>query len=211
MTTMYGVETATDFREESTLVQERPLEAQPLYRLALNDLTVIKLRDSLQQEDRLGDIRREAVRRNSRLMEKQRRVSLQIIQVDSTQQAVITYEFSARGKTYEIAAERAGKIQHHLRQDGELILLDSHFHLDEESMMRDQDVNLRLNIPVGTQLMIDRQLERYIWQLPAHQCRQNYKDKDGSTPTEPQWIMTTAGLKCAVSEQIQEEDMDDKR
>lgn len=211
MTTMYGVETATDFREESTLVQERPLEAQPIYRLALNDLTVIKLSDSLQHEDRLGDIRREAVRRNSRLMEKQRRISLQIVKLDSAQQAGITYEFSARGKTYEIAAERAGKIQHHLQQDGELILLDSHFYLDPESMMRDQDVNIRLNIPVGTQLFIDRKLERYVWQLPARQCRQNYKDHDGSTPTETQWIMTTAGLKCAVSEQIQEEDMDDNR
>src|SRR5690606_38335289 len=49
-TTVYGTRTLNDFREESTVVEERPLEKRPAYRLIRNDMTVIRLQhDSLDR------------------------------------------------------------------------------------------------------------------------------------------------------------------
>src|SRR5690606_17416518 len=44
-TTVYAARTANDFREESTVVEERPLEKQPVYYLSKNDMTVIRLQN----------------------------------------------------------------------------------------------------------------------------------------------------------------------
>src|SRR5690606_33375874 len=49
-TIVYGTRTLNDFREESTVVEERPLEKRPAYRLIRNDMTVIRLQhDSLDR------------------------------------------------------------------------------------------------------------------------------------------------------------------
>lgn len=201
---IYGVETANDFREESTVVEVRPIEALPEYTISLNDMTVIKLEDSTYADDRLGKIRRTAVRRNSSVFHNHRKVSLRINKLDSLQQASVTYEYSARGKTYDQAAERAGNIQYHLAQNGGELVFDSHFHLEQEELMRDQDLNIRLNLPVGTVIHITREMNRYLSDLPINQCTSNFMVRDGYQPEKTTWIMTQGGLKCMVPDPVEE-------
>jgi len=196
-TTVYGTRTLNDFREESTVVEERPLEKQPVYHLSRNDLTVIRLQsDSL---DRLSRIRQRAIVRNNHMLEGQSRMYMRIVRIDSAQNPSITYEYSAHGATYEDAAERAGRIDYHLRQQAGELVFDSHFNVQRGELMRDQNLYLKLNIPVGTRLIIDRDLQRHVWDLPFNQCEENYAYPDGDRPDKTEWIMTESGLKCAVA------------
>src|SRR5690606_31542061 len=57
-TVVYATRTLNDFREESTVVEEQPLEPYPVFHLTRNDMTVIRLqRDSA---DRISSIRQRA-------------------------------------------------------------------------------------------------------------------------------------------------------
>ncbi len=196
-TTVYGVRTGNDFREESTVVEERALERQPVYHLSKNDMTVIRLQDD--SLDRASRIRHRAIIRNRNLLEWQSRMRMRIVKVDSMQAPSVTYEYSARGATYELAAERAGKIDYEFQQQAGDLVFDSHFNIAERDLMRDQRLYLKLNIPVGTKLVIDRDLQRHVWDLPFNQCEDNYRYPDGNKPDKTEWIMSESGLKCAVA------------
>ncbi|GGG78915.1 hypothetical protein GCM10007415_08780 [Parapedobacter pyrenivorans] len=196
-TTVYAVRTANDFREESTVVEERSLEKQPIYHLSKNDITVIRLQND--STDRTSLIRQRAVVRNRTMMEWQSRMYMRIVKVDSTQLPSLTYEYSARGATYEGAAARAGKINYHFQQQADRLVFDSHFNLANGDLMRDQQLYLKLNMPVGAKLVIDRDLQRHISDLPFSQCEKNHEHANGNIPDKTEWTMTESGLKCAMA------------
>ncbi|HWK57033.1 MAG TPA: PspC domain-containing protein [Parapedobacter sp.] len=194
-TVVYATRTLNDFREESTVVEERSLEKHPAYRLTRNDMTVIRLqRDS---SDRISSIRERAVIRNRNILEGQSRMYMRIVKVDSLQTPSLTYEYSAHGATYERAAERAGKIDYDFQQHGDTLVFGSHFRIANDDLMRDQQLHLKLNIPVGARLIIDRDLQRHIYDLPFNQCAENYDESD--RPDKTEWVMTASGLKCAIA------------
>ncbi|WP_353130848.1 PspC domain-containing protein [Parapedobacter pyrenivorans] len=196
-TTVYAVRTANDFREESTVVEERSLEKQPIYHLSKNDITVIRLQND--STDRTSLIRQRAIVRNRTMMEWQSRMYMRIVKVDSTQLPSLTYEYSARGATYEGAAARAGKINYHFQQQADRLVFDSHFNLANGDLMRDQQLYLKLNMPVGAKLVIDRDLQRHISDLPFSQCEKNHEHANGNIPDKTEWTMTESGLKCAMA------------
>ncbi|MGK6352648.1 PspC domain-containing protein [Parapedobacter sp. DT-150] len=196
-TAVYATRTANDFREESTVVEEQPLEKQAVYHLSKNDITVIRLQDD--SLDRASRIRHRAITRNRNIMEWQSRMHMRIAKVDSTQGPSLTYEYSARGTTYELAADRAGKIAYHFQQQGDQLIFDSHFNIASQDLMRDQQLYLKLNIPVGARLVIDRDMQRHVWDLPFNQCEENYNYADDNRPDKTEWVMTESGLKCAIA------------
>lgn len=194
-TIVYATRTLNDFREESTVVEERSLEQHPAYHLARNDMTVIRLESD--SSDRISSIRQRAVVRNRNILDGQSRMYMRIVKVDSLQAPSLTYEYSAHGATYERAAERAGKIDYDFQQQGNTLSFGSHFNIAGDDLMRDQQLHLKLNVPVGTRLVIDRDLQRHIWDLPFHQCEENYGYSE--RPDQTEWIMTVSGLKCAMA------------
>jgi len=194
-TTVYATRTLNDFREESTVVEEQPLGLHPVYHLKRNDMTVIRLQeDSL---DRVSSIRQRAVIRNRNILDGQSRMRMRIVKVDSLQSPSLTYEYSAHGATYERAAERAGEIDYDFQQQGDTLWFGSHFNIANNDLMRDQQLHLKLNIPVGAHLIIDRDLQRHIYDLPFNQCEENYGYSD--RPDKTGWVMTVSGLKCAIT------------
>lgn len=196
-TVVYAARTANDFREKSTVVEEHPLERLPVYHLSRNDRTVIRLPND--STDRTSRIRQRALNRNRNLMKLQNRMYMRIVRVDSTQLPALTYEYSAHGGTYERAAERAGSIDYHFQQQADRLIFDSHFDLADADLMRDQRLFLKLNIPVGSRLIIDRDLQRHISDLPFNQCEESARYDDGSRPDKTEWIMLDSGLKCTTA------------
>ena len=131
-------------------------------------------------------------------MESQNRMYMRIVRVDSTQPPTLTYEYSAHGGTYETAAERADNIDYHFQQQADRLVFDSHFDLADADLMRDQRLFLTLNIPVGSRLVIDRDLQRHVSDLPFNQCEDRARYADGSRPDKTEWIMLDSGLKCTA-------------
>lgn len=200
-TAVYAGRTVSDFREESTVIEEVALEKQPVYHLSRNDMMVIRLQQD--SADRSSRIKHRAVIRNRNILEWQSRMHMRIVRIDSTQSPSLTYEYSARGATYERAAERAGKIDYHAEQQGGRLIFDSHFNIADRDLMRDQRLYLKLSIPVGAKLLIDRDLQRHIADLPFHQCEDNYRYPEGSRPDKTEWLMTASGLKCAITPPVE--------
>src|SRR5690606_22147486 len=118
-TIVYATRTLNDFREESTVVEERSLEQHPTYHLTRNDMTIIRL--DQDSSDRISSIRQRAVVRNRNILDGQSRMYMRIVKVDSLQAPSLTYEYSAHGATYEQAAERAGKIDYDFHQHGDTL------------------------------------------------------------------------------------------
>ncbi len=195
--TVYGTRTVNDFREESTVVEERSLERQEVYHLSRNDLTVIRLQ--ADSTDRTSRIKQRAIIRNHNILEGHSRMYMRIVKVDSAYGPSITYEYSAHGATYERAAERAGRIDYEVQQNGGQLAFDSHFRIADTDLMRDQRMYLKLNIPVGAKLIINRDLQRHIWDLPFNQCEDNYQYPEDNRPDRTEWVMTESGLKCAIA------------
>lgn len=196
-TTVYATKTMNDFREGSTVVEELPLEKRNTYFLSRNDLMIIKL--NKDQSDRTASIRQGVSHRNWNVLKGQSRMNMEIIKIDSLQVPAVRYEYSARGSSFETAAERAGRIEYQMQQQGDSLIFDSHFSLNSQELMRDQQVRVKLLIPVGTKLIIDKELKRHIRDLPLNQCENNYKDLNGVEPDQTEWIMTEWGLKCAIA------------
>lgn len=193
-TTVYATRTINDFREESTIVEEVNLEVHPVYHLSRNDVTVIRIEQD--STDRKRRIRARTSIRSSNFLSELNRVQIYINRVDSLELPTLVYEYEARGASYERAVERASGIQYHVQQQSGKLIFDSHFQVSDYELMRDQRVRLRLNIPVGSHVVIDRDLQRYIVELPFGQCHENYEHAEGLRPDKTEWIMTKTGLKC---------------
>lgn len=198
------VATHNDNRVKSILTDEKRLEPSPVYRLGIHDPTKIRLNDTLDREERSAYILRQAGARS--FVDAGVRISsythigatMEIQRIDSLEQPTIITEYSARGGSYEAAAERAGKIVHRFAQNGERIVIDNYYGIGENEPLRDQVVKLYLNIPVGTIVYIHKDLARILRRIPLHQCEQHYLARDGYLPEETAWIMTQSGLKCMV-------------
>ena len=197
-TVVYATKTIADFREESMITEEQLLERQPVYRLTLHDATLIRNhQDSLALPADRSNKRRISVRNNT-LFKNFHQIRLRIISADSLEVPALIRESSAKGATFETATVRAEKIDYAFSQQGEQLKFDRHFHIDKAELIRDQRLYLKLRIPIGTRLVIDRELERILWDIPFSQCAHNYKQGTGQMPQRTEWIMTSGGLKCAV-------------
>ncbi|MBB2953224.1 MULTISPECIES: PspC domain-containing protein [Sphingobacterium] len=186
----YAGSVAKDFREESMIVEEKPLAPRSIYRINARDVRVIKIN---------GDHGRSNLKiRGTNLSEYlQDDIRIRFERVDSTQMPYIKYEYSAKGANYNLATKRASAINYKAVQDSANIIFDSHFKLGEKELYRDQKVNVTIYLPVGAKVMLNRDLERNYADISYWECYERYENDDIK---ETEWVMTNLGLKCALPE-----------
>ncbi|MGJ1262934.1 PspC domain-containing protein [Sphingobacterium spiritivorum] len=183
----YGVNTMKDFKEESTIVEEKPLQRQAVYHLSERDVRVIKVEESntkrtIKIDDRdLSDFLKNNIR-------------VKVEKIDSLKAPYIKYEYSSRGKNYQLATNRASQIRYQVTQDSLGIHFDSHFKLREKELYRDQEVTVTLYLPVGSKVIIDRSLEHKLRDISYYDCKVRYEED----VKETEWNVTDLGLKCAI-------------
>ncbi|MGJ1418564.1 PspC domain-containing protein [Sphingobacterium spiritivorum] len=183
----YGVNTMKDFKEESTIVEEKPLQRQAVYHLSERDVRVIKVEESntkrtIKIDDRdLSDFLKNNIR-------------VRVEKIDSLKAPYIKYEYSSRGKNYQQATNRASQIRYQVTQDSLGIHFDSHFKLREKELYRDQEVTGTLYLPVGSKVIIDRSLEHKLRDISYYDCKVRYEED----VKETEWNVTDLGLKCAI-------------
>lgn len=94
----------------------------------------------------------------------------------------------AKGKSVAEANDRANHTVYHYQVQNNSIVLDPYYKLPENDLWRVQQVNLILNIPVGTYIRIDEEMDRLI-----DKDTDNGYELAGNT-----WKMTENGLVEAV-------------
>lgn len=199
----YGVKTAEDFAEDATVVQERTIAAYPQYFLDVNDVNMIKKVDTMSKDlDSISTIIRLNKRKGK--FKNMRSVDINIIKAETGMQAKLIQEYKASGRDFDVAAKRAERMRYEMNQNEQHLTFDSHATLPKGELMRDQEVNIKMLLPVGAKLFISNESDRYIRNLPTWQCRDLYPESERDGYTE--WVMTEDGLKCMVIEREKLED-----
>jgi len=182
----YSTSVAKEFRESSTIVEEKPLQKQAVYYLNENDVRVIRLKNGVK-----SNIGLKSENLSSHL---KRNIRIRIERIDSLQEPYVRYEYSAKGSTYKAATDRAAKINYALKQDSSSLVFDNAFQLTEGERYRDQEVNVILFLPVGTKLVINDRLEDKLRDISFYECRDRYNQD----VKEVEFVVTSLGLKCAL-------------
>jgi hypothetical protein len=119
-----------------------------------------------------------------------RNVRIEIEKSESGKTTMVqTYE--SKGKTFKVALANAQNINYKFTQKDSLLTLSPRLLLKKESIWRDQEVYITLKVPVGTHLMLNNNIYRYL-QFYYYSCNdENQKDTDYR-----EWVMTEEGLKC---------------
>lgn len=187
----FSVSTAQDFREKSTISIQRSINPKDVYSFNEKDVRILDAteQDSLKSRFNMPldgtDLRKQLISN----------IGISFESVDSLSKPYIQYNYTAKGRTYDLASERAKNIVYEAVQDNDGILFPSHFLLRERALDRDQYVGVVIYLPVGSRVLLNQELERKLRGLSFYECRINYQDADYQQVTE--WKMTKTGLVCS--------------
>lgn len=188
----FVVTTMQDFRETSTIKVEKKIEAQAHYILSEKDVRVIDASDEEFSNKRIN------ITTNNLKDLLRKDVKIKIEAIDSLEQPFIQYHYSAKGRSFKQASDRASEITYHIVQEDKSLVFDSHFTINDKQLYRDQEVRVDLFLPVGTQVTIlnnmDYKVRGSVW------IRNCYPDINNKST---EWIMTKNGLQCAT--EVEEE------
>lgn len=192
----FVVTTHQDFKETSTIKVEKKIEAKAHYVIAEKDVRVINASDEDFSNKRIK------VSTNSLKDLLRKDVRIKIEALDSLEQPFVQYHYSAKGRTFKEASDRASEIGYTMTQEDRSLIFDSHFSLQDKQLYRDQEVEVVVFLPVGTKVTImnnmDYKVRRSVW---IHDCYPDINNKS------TEWIMTRNGLKCAtVKEEEKKQD-----
>lgn len=199
--TYYSIQTAQDFREDASVVQERLLAPSPAYYVDINDVNVIKKVDTSGRLDSLGTIIKSNRKRGK--FRNMHSVDISIIKSEANSPAKLIQEYHASGSNFDLAAKRAERIIYNMNQQEQHLVFDNNSTLPQGELMRDQRVNIKLLLPVGSKIYLSNEADRHIRNLPVWQCRENFSEENRASYTE--WIMTEEGLKCIAELKKEEE------
>lgn len=195
----YAAITNQDMNESSTIKVEKKLEKYEAYYFAEKDLRVIEASDEGQKK---FDMKFNGKSFSDYLYAD---IDIDFQQIDSLEQPYIQYNYSARGRNRQRAAELASQIDYSAHQDKNKVFFDSHFALTSPSLKRDQHVSVIVYLPQGSHVVIAESLRYKLHGVSYRSCDDNNEEKVGQT----EWIMTKSGLKCSskVEEDTSEEEI----
>lgn len=104
--------------------------------------------------------------------------------------------YSARGKNFDAALNNAKQIEYYYTQKDSLLVFDSKSGLKEGGLWRNQEVRIKLNIPVGTVLYIQKSFARHFLQSQLYSCIDDEKDEEDLIKV----TATKQGFTCKITE-----------
>lgn len=192
----YGMTIGLDYAERGTYTEKITLAPDSVFHFSLNDLTTITHEmDSIEDQAPLN--RRIS---NRKAHWKDIRAWIYINKIDSGMVPSAEKEYSAKGATIDIALRRAQEMHYSILQKGEHLIFDSHATILHNELDRDQHIRIKVNIPVGTTVKIDRSLQYYVGNLDFNECADRYPDRQ--KPEVIEWLMTASGLECRLAAPI---------
>ena len=186
----YITNVVKDFKERSIIVQEKALPSSNTYYFSLNDTREIKISDTTDRKN----MARLTLNNKNLLGIRKDDIRIRFEQIDSLAKPYIKYEFSSKGRTYQLATQRASNIEYNTQIDSNHIRFDSHFNLLNDELFRDQEVNITVYLPVGSHIILDRSIRWKVRDVPFEQC---YPDNSHDIK-QTEWKITDRGIRCEV-------------
>lgn len=192
-TVYYGAKISAEFQEHAELVRTTELKTYKTYVVDVDKSMVFTKQDSLDYEINKNDFGDRVVVDDNDYdhpFRIPRNVRIDIAKSDNERTSMIqTYE--SQGKTFPLALKNAQNIDYKYTQKDSLLVFSPRLQLKKESIWRNQEVHITLKVPVGTHLLLNDNIYRYL-QFYYFSC--NTDDNRQSDYRE--WIMTDDGLKC---------------
>lgn len=187
----YCIYASMDFREKSTINVQRDIQPREIYYFMEKDIRALDAgeKDSLRSKFNIqpnGKDLRNYLHND---------IAIYLESIDSLSQPYIQYSYSAKGKTYQLAAERAHNIVYEAIQENEGVLFPSHFLLKQSTLDRDHQVRVTVHLPQGAHVILQRGIENKLRDISYKKCRDNYPDSRQQKYTD--WVMTKTGLSCS--------------
>jgi len=186
----YSVDTAQDFREKSTISVQREIGVREVYRFSERDIRLLDGNERDSPEAKFN------IRIDAKNLRKQLRSNIHIAfeSADSLTGPHVQYRYSAEGRTYGLATQRAADILYEAIPEGNTLLFPSHFLLKTGHLDRNQRVHVTVFLPIGSKVVLHREIRYKLWDIPYRNCLENYENHEHQKLTE--WKMTKTGLVC---------------
>ncbi len=184
----------SDFNDEANFSVTTPLKPSDVYYLKLNDVQYFSKEDSIQYQIDPADFKERIIINNNRDFNMPRNVSLEIVYAGTGKPELIQ-EFSARGRDFETALDRAKRAKHRFIQTDSLLVFDAATYLERGELWRDQSVHLTLRLPANTKIRIESNVGRYLEDYSLWECKPQNAERDFLS----EWTMTPTGLQCKTA------------
>lgn len=185
---------ATDFKESASFSETIELKANPenIYYLEMSE-------DRTVTENILeGDANRSIIITGSdRDFDTPNSVDIDLNLIQNGPLSIVK-NYSARGKNFEQALKNAHQITYYYSQKDSLLTFDHHSGLADGSLWRNQEVAIKLNIPVGSTVYIQRRLASQFLRNQMDDCL-DYEDNDDEYV---KIIATVEGFNCRKTEKV---------
>lgn len=195
----YVAKISTEFKEGAEFAQTTALVRYPVYSLNLNTARFFTKEDSLNY--RIDPTRYKGRKILNNLdddFNTPRNISFRM-EKSLNGKVSLNTNFKSRGKTFEGALKNAQNIHYDFFQEGAVLNFSPLLHIPKMANWRGQEVEVTLNLPVGTEVQISDAFNDHLNGYGYWECQ----DEPGVAYTT--WIMTDAGPKCKF-EKVKKED-----
>ncbi len=100
--------------------------------------------------------------------------------------------YAARGRNFNQALKNAHKIDYYYRQKDSVLTFDYHYGLKDKSLWRSQKVDIKLHIPVNSNLLIEKRLAERLFRYELDDCI----DEDANDDSLIAITVTKNGFSC---------------
>lgn len=190
-TVYYTAKITSDFKEHAELIKTDELKTYKTFIVDVDQSVVFSKEDSIAFNINEGNGDRRVIfdDDNDHPFRVPRNVRINILKSDNDRTTmVLAYE--SQGRTFPIALRNAQNIDYKYTQKDSLITLNPRLELKKESIWRNQEVFITLKVPIGTHLMLNNNIYRYLQSY--YGCNNDQNENNNYT----EWVMTEDGLKC---------------
>lgn len=187
----YVAKTFNQFKEDAEFTQTVSLKTFPVYTLAIDRSKFFSKEDSLYYRLNTSDYTGRTIQTDlDGPFNLPRNVTLRIEKSEGNAPSLVE-TYSSQGVNFEVALDHAKNIQYDFMQRDSVLKFSPELHLKRNMNWRAQSIELVLKVPVGTELKIDRDLQRYLQDYSLWDC-----NEDNNRENVSYGVMTADGLIC---------------
>lgn len=195
----YVAKISTEFKEGAEFTQVSTLKTYPVYSLNVNMARFFTKEDSLNYRIDADHYRGRKILNNlDNDFNTPRNITFRI-EKSTDGRVTLSTNYKSRGKTFEVALKNAQNIHYDFLQEHAALSFSPVLHIPKTANWRGQEVELTLNVPVGTEVQLSYEFKRYLNAYGYWNC----EHEEGAKYTS--WIMTETGAKCKF-EKVKKED-----
>ncbi|SMC69433.1 PspC domain-containing protein [Pedobacter nyackensis] len=186
----YVAKISSEFKEGAEFAKVTPLKSYPVYALNIDRARIFTQEDSLNYRiDANGYKDKKILNDLDDDFNMPESISFRMEKSMDGKVSMNT-NYKSRGKTFEIALKNAQNIHYDFLQADSSLNFSPTVHIPKKANWRGQQIELVLNIPVGTEVKISNKFAEFLGGYNYWDCKQ--EDDDEYTI----WVMTDSGVKC---------------